>query len=111
MAYITYMPGYALFGWSGHWDKLPAAHFTSVAFDLLCLIGLALVGRRFGGPATGGHARVRLGGLPVHAVRLELEHERRDHAGVPDLGLLALDLALGARALRRRSRGGRSSRR
>lgn len=49
MAYITYLPGYLIFGWSGHWDKLPASHFTAVAFDLLCLIGLALVGRRFGG--------------------------------------------------------------
>jgi hypothetical protein len=48
MSYITYIPGYLLFGWSGHWDTLPAAHFTSIAFDLLCLIGLALVGWRFG---------------------------------------------------------------
>src|SRR5205823_711823 len=31
------------------WDKLPTAHFTAVAFDLLCLLGLFLVGRRFGG--------------------------------------------------------------
>ena len=28
---------------------MPAAHFTSIAFDLLCLLGLALVGLRFGG--------------------------------------------------------------
>ena len=49
MSYIAYIPGYLMFGWSGHWDKLPAAHFTAIAFDLLCLIGLALVGWRFGG--------------------------------------------------------------
>lgn len=48
MSYIAYIPGYLIFGWSGKWDKLPAAHFTSIAFDLLCLIGLALVGWRFG---------------------------------------------------------------
>jgi hypothetical protein len=48
-SYLAYVPGYALFGWTGKWDDLPAAHFTSVAFDLLCLIGLALVGWRFGG--------------------------------------------------------------
>ena len=36
-----------------------------------------------------------MGGVPVHAVRLELEHERRDHARVPDLGLLALDARTG----------------
>ena len=49
VAYIAYLPGYALFGWTGKWDKLPAAHFTSILFDLLTLAGLALVGRRFGG--------------------------------------------------------------
>ena len=43
-------PGYAVFGWSGKWDELWAAHATSLLFDALCLLGLALVGRRFGGP-------------------------------------------------------------
>jgi hypothetical protein len=49
VAYESYIPGYGLFGWSGKWDSLPAAHFTSIAFDLLCMLGLWLVGRRFGG--------------------------------------------------------------
>ncbi len=49
VAYETYLPGYWIFGWSGKWDDLPAAHFASVVFDVLCAIGLALVGRRFGG--------------------------------------------------------------
>ncbi len=49
VAYESYIPGYLLFGWSGKWDSLPAAHFTSIAFDLLCAVGLFLVGRRFGG--------------------------------------------------------------
>jgi hypothetical protein len=49
VAYEAYVPGYGLFGWSGKWDTLPAAHFTSIAFDLLCALGLFLVGRRFGG--------------------------------------------------------------
>jgi hypothetical protein len=53
MSYIAYLPGYAFFGWNGKWDSLPAAHFTSIAFDLLCLIGLGLVGRRFGGNRLG----------------------------------------------------------
>ncbi|MEP6811636.1 MAG: hypothetical protein ABI990_01465 [Actinomycetota bacterium] len=48
-AYESYLPGYAIFGWSGKWDSLPAAHFTSIAFDLLCLLGLWLVGLRYGG--------------------------------------------------------------
>jgi hypothetical protein len=48
-AYLAYVPGQLLLGWSGKWDDLPAAHFTSLALDLLAMIGLALVGRRFGG--------------------------------------------------------------
>ncbi|MGZ4257801.1 MAG: hypothetical protein ACXVRE_08570 [Gaiellaceae bacterium] len=49
VAYEAYLPGYLAFGWSGKWDTLPAAHASSIAFDLLCLLGLALVGLRFGG--------------------------------------------------------------
>jgi hypothetical protein len=50
VAYESYIPGYLILGWSGRWDTLPAAHFTSIAFDLLTILGLWLVGRRFGGP-------------------------------------------------------------
>jgi hypothetical protein len=49
VAYEAYLPGYGILGWSGKWDDLPAAHLTSILWDILCLIGLALVGRRFGG--------------------------------------------------------------
>jgi len=49
VAYESYLPAYWLFGWSGKWDDLPAAHFASVVFDVLCMLGLALVGLRFGG--------------------------------------------------------------
>jgi hypothetical protein len=49
VAYESYVPGYLLFGWSGKWDRLPAAHFTAIAADLLALVGIALVGLRFGG--------------------------------------------------------------
>jgi hypothetical protein len=53
VAYEAYLPGYLAFGWSGKWDTLPAAHASSIAFDLLCLAGLALLGLRFGGPRLG----------------------------------------------------------
>jgi len=49
VAYEAYLPGYLAFGWSGKWDTLPSAHASSIAFDLLCLLGLALIGLRFGG--------------------------------------------------------------
>ncbi|PHX81106.1 MAG: hypothetical protein CK540_04475 [Thermoleophilia bacterium] len=47
--YTAYLPGVATLGWSGRWDDLPAAHFTSGFFDLLAGIGLALFGWQFGG--------------------------------------------------------------
>jgi hypothetical protein len=51
VSYLAYVPGFALFGWSGKWggDTLPAAHFTSLAWDLIVVAGLVLVGRRYGG--------------------------------------------------------------
>jgi hypothetical protein len=49
VAYEAYVPAYAVLGWSGKWDKLPTAHATALAFDLLTLLGLLLVGFRFGG--------------------------------------------------------------
>ncbi|HEY2543521.1 MAG TPA: hypothetical protein VGH92_10775 [Gaiellaceae bacterium] len=48
-AYEAYIPGFLAFGWSGKWDSLPSVHFTSIAFDLLSILGLFLVGLRFGG--------------------------------------------------------------
>jgi hypothetical protein len=53
VAYESYIPAYGIFGWSGKWDSLPAAHLTSIVFDLLCMLGLWLVGRRFGGMRLG----------------------------------------------------------
>jgi hypothetical protein len=59
-SYLAYVPGFAIFGWSGKWETststwrdLPAAHFTSILFDLLALVGMGLVGRRFGGMRLG----------------------------------------------------------
>jgi len=49
VAYEAYVPGYLALGWSGKWDDLPASHATAIAFDLLALLGLFLIGRRFGG--------------------------------------------------------------
>jgi hypothetical protein len=49
VAYIAYVPAVLALGWSGRWDELPAAHATSLAFDLLALAGLVLVGVRLGG--------------------------------------------------------------
>ena len=53
VSYLAYVPGYLALGWSGKWDTLPAAHFTSILWDLLALAGLGLLGLRLGGTRLG----------------------------------------------------------
>ncbi len=51
--YYAYLPARAIFGWSGTWDDLPAAHAAAILFDLLTLLGLYVLGRRIRGPTLG----------------------------------------------------------
>jgi hypothetical protein len=51
--YYAYVPFERLLGWSGRWDDLPAAHAAAIAFDLLTIVGLFLLGRRVRGPTLG----------------------------------------------------------
>ena len=44
--YLAYVPFEQALPWSGGWDELPAAHAAAIAFDLLTLLGLLLLGRR-----------------------------------------------------------------
>ena len=48
VSYVAYLPATLVFDWSGKWDSLPAAHATSILFDVLTIVGLVLVGLRFG---------------------------------------------------------------
>jgi Glycosyltransferase family 87 len=43
--YLLYVPFEQAFRWSGAWDDLPAAHAAAIAFDLLAIGGLLLLGR------------------------------------------------------------------
>lgn len=49
VAYEAYLPGFWTFGWTRQWDSLPAVHMTSIIFDIVCLLGMAFAGWRFGG--------------------------------------------------------------
>jgi hypothetical protein len=51
--YEAYVPFEQLFGWSGTWDDLPAAHAAAIVFDLLAIALLFLIGRRVRGPSLG----------------------------------------------------------
>jgi Glycosyltransferase family 87 len=42
--YLAYIPFEALLPWTGSWDSVPAAHATAIAFDLLTIVGLMLLG-------------------------------------------------------------------
>jgi hypothetical protein len=51
--YEAYVPFEQVFGFSGHWDDLPAAHAAAIFFDLLATCLLFLLGRRVRGPSLG----------------------------------------------------------
>jgi Glycosyltransferase family 87 len=45
VTYLLYVPFEQALKWSGAWDDLPAAHGAAIAFDLLAIGGLLLLGR------------------------------------------------------------------
>jgi hypothetical protein len=53
VSYFLYIPFRLIFGWSGTWDSLPAAHAAAIFFDVLCVVGLYLLGRRLRGNGLG----------------------------------------------------------
>jgi hypothetical protein len=46
IAYLAYVPFELLLPWRGRWDSVPAAHAAAIAFDLVTLLGLFLLGGR-----------------------------------------------------------------
>ncbi len=42
--YFAYIPFRLIWGWSGVWDSLPAAHAAAITFDLLTMVGLFVLG-------------------------------------------------------------------
>jgi hypothetical protein len=60
IAYIGYIPAYAAVGFDGKWNGgsstwsgLPAAHLAALLWDALAVLGLGLLGLRFGGRTLG----------------------------------------------------------
>jgi hypothetical protein len=58
--YLAYVPFEQLWPWEGEWDDVPAAHAAAIAFDLLCALGLLLLGRRLRAGADGSALGVAL---------------------------------------------------
>jgi hypothetical protein len=51
--YLAYVPAVEAMGWSGLWDRLPAAHVAASAFDILAVVGLFVAGWRLGSRRLG----------------------------------------------------------
>jgi hypothetical protein len=51
VAYLAYLPWEQLFPWDGTWGDLPAAHAAAIAFDLVTILGLYVLGLRLRGKA------------------------------------------------------------
>ena len=52
-SYEAYVPFVWLFGFSGTWDSLPAAHAAAIFFDLVCVALMYALGRRLRGHSAG----------------------------------------------------------
>jgi hypothetical protein len=58
--YLLYVPFEQTLRWSGAWDDLPAAHGAAIAFDLLAIGGLLLLGRSLRPGAAGKRLGIAL---------------------------------------------------
>ena len=90
VAYEAYAPFVALWGFSGRWDDLPAAHAAAIFFDLLTIALLFLLGLRIRGPTTGIVLAYAWAAFPFTALALE---SNSNDALVAALVLAALLLA------------------
>jgi hypothetical protein len=61
VTYLSYVPFEQAMPWSGDWDDLPAAHGASIAFDLITLFGLVILGRRLRPGKEGYELGIALG--------------------------------------------------
>ena len=108
----AYVPGYlALRLDAASGTTLPAAHATSIAFDLLCLLGLGLVGLRFGGPRLGATLAFAWAAYPFTQYA---SNSNTNDSILPAFliwGFWLVDVARRRAARSPRSRAGRSSRR
>jgi hypothetical protein len=55
--YVAYVPFETIWPWHGKWDAVPAAHAAAIAFDLLTIAALFVLGRKL----RSGRAGTRLG--------------------------------------------------
>jgi len=102
------VPFEQLFGWSGRWDDLPAAHAAAIAFDLLAMALLFLIGRRVRGPSLGVALTYAWAAFPftLFLAREQLQRHARGRARAG--GGAGGDVSIEARGRRRAAHSPRS---
>ena len=75
--YFAYVPFREIWGWSGIWDNLPAAHAAAITFDLLTMVGLFLLGWTVRGPTAGVVLAYLWAAFPFTSYVLDVELQRR----------------------------------
>jgi Glycosyltransferase family 87 len=93
VSYEAYAPFVAIFGFSGTWDALPAAHAAAIAFDLLCVVLLFALGWRIRGPGTGVVLAYAWTSYPFTALALECNSNDALVAALVLAAILAADRA------------------
>jgi len=109
LTYLSYVPFEQVLPWSGTWDELPAAHGAAIAFDLLTLGGLLLLGLRLLPGRVGRELGVALAyawaSYPYAAFALQT-NSNDTLVGLLTVGaMLALTLAPARRGLSAAGRG------
>ena len=109
LTYLAYVPFEQVLPWGGSWDDLPAAHAAAIAFDLITLLGLVVLGRRLR-PGLGGYELgIALGyawaTYPYALFALQTNSNDGLVAMCTVLALLALTLAPSRRGLAGAARG------
>ena len=94
------MPFEQIFGWSGTWDDLPAAHAAAIVFDLLAVALLFLLGRRVRGPTLGIALAYAWAAYPFTLFALESNSNDALVAVLVLAALLFAGSAAGARRVR-----------
>jgi hypothetical protein len=107
--YLSYVPFEQVLPWSGTWDELPAAHGAAIAFDLLTLAGLLLLGLRLlpgrGGRELGVALAYAWASYPYAAFALQTNSNDTLVGLLTVAAMLALTLAPARRELSAVGRG------
>ena len=109
LTYLSYVPFEQALPWSGSWDDLPAAHGAAIAFDLLTLLALLVLGRRLRAGPAGRELSIALGyawvTYPYAIFALQTNSNDTLVGLLTVVAMLALTLAPARRGLSAAARG------